>query len=291
MTLAQKNKGFTLIELLVVISIIGLLSSVVLASLQSAREKGRIASIVTFDTYNYHKLGSNLIASFDFNDSTNYGKDTSNNGYNMGSWGTITTGTGANGSGSSVNTSVGYFYVVYAGGVPFITTTQKGGTISVWEKQLSTSFPIQVIVTLPNSADPLNDKGYTIKCAQGALKVMSDNAQTGDLSINSQSVCADTNVWHNITADFNYSTSVITVYVDGKQVASLSSASIPTRPIAGIYIGAEPGQQTNPQAYGGQEFFNGYIDDVKIYNESLLASEVQKLYAEGLKTHTLADSK
>lgn len=37
------NRGFTLIELLVVIAIIGLLSSVTLASLESAREKGRDA--------------------------------------------------------------------------------------------------------------------------------------------------------------------------------------------------------------------------------------------------------
>lgn len=65
-----KKFGFTLIELLVVISIISLLSSVVFATVNGAREKARIAAAkhgyATFD----HVLGAYATGSWSFEEGT-----------------------------------------------------------------------------------------------------------------------------------------------------------------------------------------------------------------------------
>ncbi len=59
----QKNKGFTLIELLVVIAIIGVLASVVLAAVNSARTKGADAAIKA----NMSGLRANTVSYYDDN--------------------------------------------------------------------------------------------------------------------------------------------------------------------------------------------------------------------------------
>ncbi len=64
-TIQSRKRGFTLIELLVVVAIIGLLSSVVLASLSSARAKARdakrkldIKQLEKALEFNYDKYGA-----------------------------------------------------------------------------------------------------------------------------------------------------------------------------------------------------------------------------------------
>ncbi len=68
----KSSSGFTLIELLVVIAIIGILSSVVLASLNTARAKGADAAIKSDLT------GIRSQAEIFFDDNGHYGADTDN---------------------------------------------------------------------------------------------------------------------------------------------------------------------------------------------------------------------
>ena len=62
----NKTTGFTLIELLVVIAIIGILSAVVVASLNSAREKGKIATIKSTLKQLYNQASLNQLENGSF---------------------------------------------------------------------------------------------------------------------------------------------------------------------------------------------------------------------------------
>ncbi len=62
----KPNRAFTLIELLVVIAIIGILSAVVIASLNSAREKGKVATIKSTLKQLYNQAALNQVESGSF---------------------------------------------------------------------------------------------------------------------------------------------------------------------------------------------------------------------------------
>ena len=64
----RAREGFTLIELLVVISIIGLISSIAVASLNSARDKARMAAGRQFDAQTSRVAGDMALGIWDFDE-------------------------------------------------------------------------------------------------------------------------------------------------------------------------------------------------------------------------------
>ena len=60
----KRKKGFTLIELLLVISIVTLLTSIILGSLNSARDKARIAKALQFDHHIQNAIGDRFVSNF-----------------------------------------------------------------------------------------------------------------------------------------------------------------------------------------------------------------------------------
>ena len=94
--------------------------------------------------------------------------------------------------------------------------------------------------------------------------------------------------WHHLVAVRNGTTAQI--FVDGVAggINTISSSWNSDGAGANVYIGA---LGDNPSGVKANDYFNGSIDDVRIYNRALSASEVQQLYDLGTATHVAASPK
>ena len=80
--------------------------------------------------------------------------------------------------------------------------------------------------------------------------------------------------WHHFLETYDSSTGKVIGYIDGTFQASATGATMGATPTDDLYIGK---RGTYPTPY----YFTGSIDDMRIYNRALSASEVQALYRMG----------
>jgi parallel beta-helix repeat protein len=83
------------------------------------------------------------------------------------------------------------------------------------------------------------------------------------------------NVWVHVVMSLDRNTDTLTFYTNGAEIGSYSHPYIPSAPTRSLVIGL--GAQTY-----GSEYFNGFIDEVAIYNRALTADEIQEHYNIGL---------
>ena len=98
---------------------------------------------------------------------------------------------------------------------------------------------------------------------------------SGEATVSSNTTVTD-GKWHYVVGVRDVSQDKIFVYVDGIQENSLTDPSVGNLATENpLIIGA------HGQATASTQWFNGSLDDVRVYNRALSASEIQALYKSG----------
>lgn len=266
------NKGFTLVEILVVMSIISLLSSVVLNSLNSARNKGVEGSARQFDANIYHSFGADPIAIWNFDDSANLGNDSSGNGKHAGIISPAFYTSSGLARGAMDLTLGGY--LTTTGGTPINAlsnfTDVTKGSVSMWAKLNSVPSVFTYFWIIGPSTRLYYDPGA------GNLSVIVAGTSVA-LSI-VKPFQPNTN-WTHYFVSWDKATQNLSLYVNGKLLGTATGDPNPIMFTTGnLRLGAASVSQ----------IFNGQIDEVRIYSQGLQTAEIEKIYAEGLATHGFA---
>lgn len=264
----RSKRAFTIIELLVVISIIGLLSSVALATFQGSRERARVAANLQFHQSVQGSIGSSEVGGWEFDEgSGTVALDSSGSGHNGTHNATYVPG---------VNGTALYFDgTSHVEGAGITASANQGATITVWVKPTNI-VGSHVIFSQGNIS---TCTGYAM-VIDGGRMVAKNNIQ---YSIATQQRETPANIWTHLTLVYNKNGTVDS-YVNGikrNTVNNLPASECNTS------IWSVAGSSINELSGSGGENFIGTIDSIRIYNESFNEAQVKAFYAEALKKSNL----
>lgn len=262
--------GFTLIELLVVIAIIGLLSSVVLVSMKGVREKARIAKGLGFHQSIQNALGAYVVGWWSFEtievgnkalDSSGYDNHGTVNGATL-----VSAGLEQLGNALSFDGVNDYVDVVDSSSL----NPTAAIALEAWVNPtaLGTAWFVSKRVAGFGSPAYILDTGGTGIPATSVIigGVTKSASATNPLAVGA---------WTHLVG--MYDGTNVKLYVNGVLIATTAA----TGPIDTVAASVNIGAYSNGSSY----YFNGLIDEVRIYERALSVTEIQKHFAEGLKKH------
>jgi prepilin-type N-terminal cleavage/methylation domain-containing protein len=270
---SKYNKSFTLIELLVVIAIIGLLSSVVLVSLRGAGEKTQIAKGLDFNNSIQNTLGVDAVGIWDFdegsgttiNDSSGFG----NNGTLSDSLAWRCASTDSNytpsGQGCSLNLDGASNFVEISPSQDFAAGNL---TISAWiNADDFTQWRGLLFIYEIASSDY-----FIIRNDGTKLQLLIED---GDITeINLATPVLEINKWLHVV--FVQDGTAWKFYKNGKkETLTGTNGGYGTSHLAVNVV--RIGYSSWPSYY-----FNGFVDEVRIYETALSSAQIQSQYYTGL---------
>ncbi len=269
-----KNKSFTLIELLVVIVIIGILAGVIMISTSSSIDKANIAKSKVFEESIENNLAANMVSRWKLDEIIGAAAPYTT----PDQWGS-NTGTlyGANGlpqlRPASECVTGGCFK--FDGVDDYISRDnfyfdQKNICVCTWAKQ--DSYKVARILGNTWELDVESDL-YMVRLYNSTTYAFYYSSAYHPTTY--------VNKW--IHWCFSSNGTNLKIYFNGSEVFSDLISSKLTLPLTDgtspLYIGR----------YSSGAYFNGLIDDVKIYNNALSSSQIKQNYVAGLNSLLLKE--
>ena len=274
------KKAFTLIELLVVIAIIGILSALIVVTMNGVTDSAVRGKAQVFSNSLRNAIMMNLISEWKFDEGSGV---TATDTWGNSATGTITGATYATGPscvyGSCLALSGTAQYVTVAHGVTPVFTSKM--TAFAWVKGAA-----QTNKAIVGQLDTNAQRSWMIYSGTGgALRVLlsADGAIVNSKDYITTVALPFDNKWRLVGFTFNAGT--LSLYVDGV-VAAVTQTVNGT--CASLYDSTAALTMGCDLATGVQSnLFTGNLDEIRLYNETIPTAQIKEIYHAGL-TNLLA---